>query len=577
MDAGVITSGEVGDARIPSGITRDTEMNSALLNKLDKPSGTTSQVVLGDGTLGSLPAGSTINADTNDPTKAAASVVSDSATYATSAGNADTVTNGVYSNLSYSDPAFLVDISMGKVTGLSTTLGLLAPLSNPEFTDSLSVSGTDGSMGIVIGENTTMPTDRSGKAGITNVGGVIYCYNKDSEPFAIGTGSGGGTDIDDTDPESTTTTYSAAKIEARLAEMQDAITASIISQLNSGLPAVAITTPSADGTWVQSATYNNLAGTSFDMQGISKIEWKLGVGGTYSETGVTGTTAWGVTGITLSEGANTVYVRATDTSSNIVEADRTINCDTVNPVISLGSDTTHDGTGASFSLTSAMITEVNYASSYYTIDGGSQVAVSSFPTSINIPADTSNHTIAVTATDLSGRTGTDSVTYTYSGGGSAGVMGYTTTASITTWDTHGANQVGGLGGNASASGTAGYVHIYADNIEASKHYNVAVYDYAGTKLAEGSLTTGISATTPTWFHFALKSAITLTSGTNYKIVFGSSDDTDFRLGSVEASGYTAYYQNSMTVADTMPASWSWTGDYSGYGYVMSLNNSSTTP
>lgn len=77
-----ITSGTVPDARIASTIARDSEVAAAVSGKMDTPTGTTSQVVLGDGSLGSLPAGSTITPDGTDPSKAAVAVLADSATSA---------------------------------------------------------------------------------------------------------------------------------------------------------------------------------------------------------------------------------------------------------------------------------------------------------------------------------------------------------------------------------------------------------------------------------------------------------------------------------------------------------------
>jgi hypothetical protein len=430
---------------------------------------------------------------------------------------------------------------MGKITGLSSSLALLAPLNNPTFTLGVTsplftASGSDGARGLILGTNTAF-TPVVGNVGIINIGGTAYYYNSDGGLHAMGSV---GTSVSDT-------AYGTAwNGDTTTAPSKNAVYDKIETLAAGAAPTVQASDPTSSsgvGWYLATTSGHTFYKTASGLFDVSA--------GTYTAD----PTAPTITGISIPPAGTTMEV-AFSASVSV-------------------------GAGGSAGWTLSNGKTVTYTSglpgttAVYTLSAPVYSTDSAFTAAYTQPVNgleaTSGGLDVATASGISVTNGSTQT------GGSAGVMGYTTTTSITTWDTHGAGQVGGLGGTASASGTVGYVHVYADNIGASYHYNVAVYDAGGGKLAEGTLTTGLSAATPTWLHFALKTPISVTSGTSYKIVFGSSDDTDFRLGSVTVAGYTAYYQNTMTVADTMPVSWSWTSDYSGYGYVMSMNNSSTTP
>lgn len=89
--------------------------------------------------------------------------------------------------------------------------------------------------------------------------------------------------------------------------------------------------------------------------------------------------------------------------------------DVIAPVVELGSDLTHDGTGTTFEITSAMVTEANLDTVEYDWDGGPNVEIS-LPFTVTVPANTEDHTLNVTATDLSALIGSDAISFLYSGG-----------------------------------------------------------------------------------------------------------------------------------------------------------------
>lgn len=86
--------------------------------------------------------------------------------------------------------------------------------------------------------------------------------------------------------------------------------------------------------------------------------------------------------------------------------------DTTDPIVNLGADDTHDGTGSSFEITVAMVVEDNLASVSYYFDSESPTTIT-LPHTVTVPSDTSVHTLTVTATDVEGNEGTDNKVFTY--------------------------------------------------------------------------------------------------------------------------------------------------------------------
>ncbi len=90
-------------------------------------------------------------------------------------------------------------------------------------------------------------------------------------------------------------------------------------------PTITITFP-ANGQTFKTPSIT-VSGTASDNIGLSKVEVKVGTGGWQS---VSGTTTWNAI-VTLSEGSNTIYAQATDTSGNTQQTSITVNLDTIPP------------------------------------------------------------------------------------------------------------------------------------------------------------------------------------------------------------------------------------------------------
>ncbi|MDD5688205.1 MAG: carbohydrate-binding protein [Elusimicrobia bacterium] len=85
-------------------------------------------------------------------------------------------------------------------------------------------------------------------------------------------------------------------------------------------PAITITSPANNST--VTASLLTVSGTASDNVGLSKVELKVGAGGTY--TAVNGTLSPWSNSVTLANGSNVIYAKATDTSNNIKETTITV-------------------------------------------------------------------------------------------------------------------------------------------------------------------------------------------------------------------------------------------------------------
>ena len=227
--------------------------------------------------------------------------------------------------------------------------------------DSVTTNFTDGLAGSFWNNyNTSTPT-LTGKMGIWPEYDGMHFSNDGTDGGVIGTG-GSSSNLDTTNFAGTAIVDTSEALSQGPTDLMIPTWGAVLAKLNdllvAGNPSIAITTPAADETWVDSLTYTSFAGTAFDLQGISAIEWKLESGGTYADTGVTGTTNWSVASITLQEGANELYARVTDTSANTAEAHITLNADSTAPVGVADADGTHSGTEDS--ITSGIDWTENY-------------------------------------------------------------------------------------------------------------------------------------------------------------------------------------------------------------------------
>jgi parallel beta-helix repeat protein len=96
-------------------------------------------------------------------------------------------------------------------------------------------------------------------------------------------------------------------------------------------PNISITFP-ADGQTFSTDTVT-VSGTASDNIGLSKVEVKVGTGAWQIASG---TASWSTT-VTLSQGSNTIYARATDTSGNTNDTSVTVTLDTEPPQVTINS------------------------------------------------------------------------------------------------------------------------------------------------------------------------------------------------------------------------------------------------
>jgi hypothetical protein len=474
--------------------------------------------------------------------------------------NFDSDGDGLFTDESWF-PTVFDPASPGTIGGTTPGIGYFATLNASEFVS----SALDGDRGIILPENTSK-TPGTGLEEIYNEAGQLkYSENGVEKDFL---------EIDDSS-SALTTTYSSSKIQELISGVSGAAgyvspptysdstgtagqyswdssyyyicTATntwdrfAITRANWNNPApdlinpeVAISTPSADGSWVQSATYTMLAGTASDNVGIQDIYWKLESGGVYANTNVTGTTSWSVSSIALAEGLNSIYVRARDAAANAAEAIRTINVDTVNPVIGTitPSALTHDGAGVTLSATIASVTETNEDyrqwSLYDVTDAAVQVDWTTFTglsiSGIIIPADQHTYRVDVRVYDLAGNVGTaSSSNIVYSG--VACVVGDDKTQLDTITLT--SSKLYLIGPYTTGGCTVSNINITAAGIAATERITLGIYTESGgtyTLIVDTGEYTGDASTgTKT---IALDSPETLPAGTYY-LAFSTSSTTGF--------------------------------------------------
>jgi hypothetical protein len=180
--------------------------------------------------------------------------------------------------------------------------------------------------------------------------------------------------------------------------------------LDTQAPAVTIATP-VNGT---SLTVNTVTvtGTATDNMLIAKIEVQLGTG---SWVTANGTTAWTLANLTLTQGSNTITVRATDTAGNSNTTQTTVTVDSQAPAVSVGSPT--EGaklTKDKVKLSGTASDNVRLSSIEVTVNGVAVTVTGLNIWYVNITLKEGKNNITVTATDGAGlkTSQTLSVTYT---------------------------------------------------------------------------------------------------------------------------------------------------------------------
>jgi hypothetical protein len=187
------------------------------------------------------------------------------------------------------------------------------------------------------------------------------------------------------------------------------------------LPAVTITSPTSNSSYIASSSRLSISGTASDNVGVTQVSWVTdrGASGTAS-----GTTNWTASDILLQSGTNNVTVTARDAAGNRKTDVLTVTyavatSDATPPTISIGGPTT----ASSYTTTKNVITLGGTASdnkgvtavTWSNSRGGS--GFSSGTTSWSVPSillEGGTNIITVTAQDAAGNKATDVLTVTYS-------------------------------------------------------------------------------------------------------------------------------------------------------------------
>jgi hypothetical protein len=405
----------------------DIELADGLATKMNSnPGGTTSQVVLGNGTLGALPSGSTITADGTDPTKAAVAVLADTASAVPGSG----ITGNVPESVIDADITRDSELASG-LSGKQDTITSSTDITAKDITaDSVTTNFVDGSTGIFWpNDNTTTPT-LTGRKGIWPESDGVHFSNDGTDGGIIGSSSGGVT-IDDTATGEghTDVALSATEIDSRIAT-------AITEAMNNLGYNMFYFTPNTTFPLYVSASPASVsfeitdANTNYD---IASVLWQYDGGGygTNTMTNTTGDT-WTADVTISSEGSAYLQLQATDDKSNDPNSGESagdayaIILDETLPVGVADADGTHSGTG------DRITSGIDWTETYLDASSVTCTVVNATPTNPTIttvgnasdtealtPDGTGTVTCTWNADDLAGNsaTGTDLVQeFTYSGG-----------------------------------------------------------------------------------------------------------------------------------------------------------------
>jgi len=184
-------------------------------------------------------------------------------------------------------------------------------------------------------------------------------------------------------------------------------------------PTITITSPTSGTSTSTSANTITIGGTASDNVGVTQVTWvsSIGVSGT-----ATGTTTWSAASIPVINGTQTVTVTARDaagnTNTDALTVFSTTAADTSNPVVTITSPTT----ATTATVTADTVTLGGTASDNRQVKsvtwvnnrGGTGTATGTTSwTTAAITLQPGSNLLTVTATDLSNRTSTDTITVTF--------------------------------------------------------------------------------------------------------------------------------------------------------------------
>ncbi len=218
-------------------------------------------------------------------------------------------------------------------------------------------------------------------------------------------------------------------------------------------PAVTITTPTSQPTFVATGATVALAGSASDAVGVTQISWANDRGGSGTASG---TTTWSVASVTVLTGSNVITVTARDAAGNTSTDTLTVTYagDTTAPVVTITSPVntaTHSvaNTVATLNVGGSAsdavgVTQVTWANDR----GGSGTAAGTTSWTVgNIALQVGANVLTITARDAAGNLSTDVLTVTRAADTTAPVVTITSPVSATTYSTALASMT--LGGTAS--------------------------------------------------------------------------------------------------------------------------------
>ena len=292
------------------------------------------------------------------------------------------------------------------------------------FSNAAPVLANPGSRSSVVGQPTSLQLQGSDPDGQT----VSYTANGMPPGLSVmvGTGFISGT------PTSAGTYSVTATVSDGVLQASQTFTWTITAAAgDSTSPLVTITGPTSAATFTTTSSTLSLSGTASDNVGVTQVTWVNNRGGSGTATG---TTSWSIGGIALAAADNVITITARDAAGNTSTDAITVTSNggtsgggQTAPTVTIRTPTinpTYATTTAAFVFGGTADDEVGLSNVTWMNDrGGSGTASGTYSWNASLTLQTGANVITVTARDTSGKTTSDVLTVTYSGGTTGGNPG----------------------------------------------------------------------------------------------------------------------------------------------------------
>ena len=212
--------------------------------------------------------------------------------------------------------------------------------------------------------------------------------------------------------------YDRALTAEEITAINNSGRSAFIAAADQTAPTISIVSPTSADIYMTTESNIDLKGTSSDNAGVSQITWKNSLGG----SGIaTGTEAWTISDLPLSEGENVITVTATDSMGNVGEVSLTVTYtipDTTKPSVVIMSPTTqglYSTNSVSIDLSGSAsdnvgVTQVRWTNS----KGGGDIAGGTTAWAIQgLTLAEGDNVITIIASDAAGNEGVDTLTVIY--------------------------------------------------------------------------------------------------------------------------------------------------------------------